>query len=573
MASARFLIPFAALLAIAAPAKASAAPAPADPKADVSAFIQSYGEAFWNSDELLCIRVRGLEPDKAAQVKARVEADARAAGVSVGRAECGLRYQVEIFFDADSERVVRDTLHYYNDPMWPLPFDRPTGADRPIRAWYGVVYDHAGLDERRLSDFRPDPRDRKKLAMAIVVVDPRRTQDMSLDAVADYVAMLSLAQPRSLDRCNVLPSVTDLFAGACPGRPAPAGLTAADAAYLKALYTGSPGIRATRYPFELVDHMAKLLGVAAKAAPAAVPNARARAPGATLIRVAEPAQARAPADPKPQASEFVRAYAAFTAKRELIARWYKAICVQVTGLAQVQQAAVRARIEQTAGAVGVGVQPAGCPRTNIEIGFANDPQAMLDDQIARRPWLLGDSTSGSQVIRTVTRPIQAWYVTNGEEYAANDTAGLKALVAVQDPNYFTTGPGSVQSGVGSAPQGDNFPAAPGSPPRALLNVMVIVDLRRTGGRSLSQLADYAAMLALSQPRSLDRCAVLPSIIDLFADPCPGRAGPRGLTPADMAYLTALNGRSSGFFSLSSPTVDEVAARMAKLLDTATLAAN
>ena len=42
--------------------------------------------------------------------------------------------------------------------------------------------------------------------LAIVVVDPLRIQSMSLDAVSDYAAMLALAQPRSLDRCNVLPS-------------------------------------------------------------------------------------------------------------------------------------------------------------------------------------------------------------------------------------------------------------------------------------------------------------------------------------------------------------------------------
>ena len=99
-----------------------------------------------------------------------------------------------------------------------------------------------------------------------MVAHPRRTQSMSLDAVSDYVAMLALSQARSLDHCNVLPSVTDLFAGACPGRPAPTGLTAADTAYLKALYTGSPGLRASRYPSELVDRMAKLLGPAKVAA-------------------------------------------------------------------------------------------------------------------------------------------------------------------------------------------------------------------------------------------------------------------------------------------------------------------
>ncbi|MGZ3314978.1 MAG: M56 family metallopeptidase, partial [Caulobacteraceae bacterium] len=232
---------------------------PADAKSEVSAFVKSYGGAFWNTDDPICIRVEGLPSDKAASVKARVEADARAAGVSVGRAECGLRYQVEIRFAGDAERAVGEVLNYYHHPVWPFPLERPTGADRPIRAWYGLAYDHAGAPDGH-GNLGSDPGARQKFALAIVVADPRRTASMSLDAVSDYVAMLALSQPRALDRCNVLPSVTDLFAGACPGRAAPAGFTAADAAYLKALYTGNSGIRASRFPSELVDRMAQLLG-------------------------------------------------------------------------------------------------------------------------------------------------------------------------------------------------------------------------------------------------------------------------------------------------------------------------
>lgn len=243
----------------AAPTRLVASNPPTDLKSDISAFIQSYGGAFWNTDTILCIRVEGLPAEKAAEVKARVDADARATGLSVGRAECGRRYQVEIRFATDAGRAVDDVLNYYNRPVWPLPMDEPAGADRPIRAWYGLVYDHAGLGGAYQSDFEPDPRDLKKFALAIVVVDPRRIQGLSLDTVSDYVAMLALAQPRALDRCNVLPSITDLFAGACPGRPSPSGLTAPDTAYLKALYTGSAGLRATRYPSELVDRMADIL--------------------------------------------------------------------------------------------------------------------------------------------------------------------------------------------------------------------------------------------------------------------------------------------------------------------------
>jgi beta-lactamase regulating signal transducer with metallopeptidase domain len=223
----------------------------------VSAFIESYGEAFWNTDNRICVKVDGLTPDKDAAFKARVEADARAVGVSIGRSECGLRNQIEIRFAADAERAVTDVLNYYHHPVWPFPLDRPQGADRPIKAFYGMVYDFAGGAGGRGLGAHPNAR--QKLNLAIVVVDPARTANMSPDAVADYVAMLALSQPRKLDQCNVLPSVTDLFASGCSGRSAQGGLTAADTAYLTALYTGSAGLRAVRSPSELVEGMARRL--------------------------------------------------------------------------------------------------------------------------------------------------------------------------------------------------------------------------------------------------------------------------------------------------------------------------
>ena len=242
-----------------------AAAQPADARQAARSLVQSYGEAFWNTDRRLCIRVEGGEAKAAAAIQARVESDARAANISVERTACGLSYQIEIRVAADADRAVGEVLDYYHHPVWPFPMERPAGADRPIKAWYGLVYDHAGAARWEgggpaATGLAADPNAHQKFALAIVVIDPRRTAGMSPDAVADYVAMLALAQPRALDRCNVLPSVTDLFAGACPGRAQPAGLTPADAAYLKALYTGSPEIRASRYPSELIDRLARLLG-------------------------------------------------------------------------------------------------------------------------------------------------------------------------------------------------------------------------------------------------------------------------------------------------------------------------
>jgi hypothetical protein len=61
--------------------------------------------------------------------------------------------------------------------------------------------------------------------------------DMS--AIEDYIAVLTLAQINSLDKCQALPSITNLLARGCtqPGT----AITANDLGYLKAVYGADPG--------------------------------------------------------------------------------------------------------------------------------------------------------------------------------------------------------------------------------------------------------------------------------------------------------------------------------------------
>jgi hypothetical protein len=318
------------------------------------------------------------------------------------------------------------------------------------------------------------------------------------------------------------------------------------------------------------------------------------------------AQSQQPAaqatDPSEQAASFVQSYAAAT-KRQVIARWGQPICVRITGLADDEAAAVKARVEEVAKGVGVQVQPAGCKRASIEIGFAGDAQAMLDRVIKTDSRLLGDSTSGATPARTVTLPIQAWYLTNGADVAANDTGDLKALADYRGGDRAglktqilyqgcpPVGPvcpsGDISTGVpggaAGAPGGflyqqdwltsHGLPGAGRSRARQFVNVLIIVDAKRIPYTNLGPLADYVAVLALSQPKSLDSCQALPSITDLFAA-CSGRASPESLTPADTAYLHALyadhgNRRIDG--SAGSARVADVVKAMAPLLAAAKLA--
>jgi hypothetical protein len=82
---------------------------------------------------------------------------------------------------------------------------------------------------------------------------------------------------------------------------------------------------------------------------------------------------------------------------------------------------------------------------------------------------------------------------------------------------------------------------------AFHNVLVLAEPAKLVQHEVGTLADYIAMLVLSQPASLDSCLELPSISNLQAPGC-ASASVR-ITDGDLAYLAALykmpSGRSLG----------------------------
>jgi len=95
-------------------------------------------------------------------------------------------------------------------------------------------------------------------------------------------------------------------------------------------------------------------------------------------------------------------------------------------------------------------------------------------------------------------------------------------------------------------------------------VFMVADAKALQGKDLAFLSDYLAMLALSQPKSLDGCNALGSVIDALASSdCGGRAAPDGFTPADAAYLTALYSADPEGKRVAQQ--GEISTRMARIL--------
>ena len=268
------------------------------------------------------------------------------------------------------------------------------------------------------------------------------------------------------------------------------------------------------------------------------PPAASAAPPTTVKTVT----VQAPAKPKvveKQAGSFVQAYAAAqNPEVGQIGRWRDPVCAEVVGLPRADQAAmIKARIESVAQALGVPAPRAGCT-ANVEVVFSDQPQRVMDVVAQRHEFLLGYyHRNDHDRLKQVTHPIQAWYVTatqaNGSGAAALALNGLARYAqfrsrVIDDPQNVPP-VGCAGSRLTTSCLQSEFD-----------NVFVVADSKALEGKDLGLVADDMAMLALSQPRSLDGCNALPSVIDAFARaPCPGRDAPDGLTPADAAYLTSL----------------------------------
>jgi hypothetical protein len=231
-----------------------------------------------------------------------------------------------------------------------------------------------------------------------------------------------------------------------------------------------------------------------------------------------------------RARKFVQSFAK-SASPEInqIGRWRDPVCVEAIGLIGRQETYVQQRISDVAKAVGLHIQGAGC-RPNIEIVFTDAPQPLMDLVAKRDEALLGYyHRHEHDRLKTVTRPIQAWYVTAtaGKGPSAGWGNQLQAEV-IDDPE--NPGP----DGCGDSPR------FTGCYQSVFKNIFVVVDTSTLKIDNLGLVADYLVMLALAEPKSLDGCNALPSVIDLVPrSECQNRDPPDGLTPSDAAYLTSL----------------------------------
>ncbi len=249
--------------------------------------------------------------------------------------------------------------------------------------------------------------------------------------------------------------------------------------------------------------------------------------------------------------DFAGSFAAHTYLIGKIARWRTGICPITVGMPADANAFVTARLKVIADKVGAPVSTGKACKHNIEIVFTRTPQALLDNVKKDQEEFLGyhDNLEQRDRLATVTRPIQAWYTTATEDLngvlqvdssmTASPGRGLMMQLPcsmMRQDGGAVKGPGVICTGYLPYARKYNsigFRARDGLQ-SGFYNIIVVADISKIGSQQLDAVGGYIAMLALSQPSSLDACPPLSSIISFLGKDCSSRAD--RLTDADTSYL-------------------------------------
>jgi hypothetical protein len=219
-------------------------------------------------------------------------------------------------------------------------------------------------------------------------------------------------------------------------------------------------------------------------------------------------------------SDFVRSYGRFS-RIEQLTRWRDPVCVHVDNLPPAYNAFIEDRVETIAREAGAPTNGGSACQPNIQIIFTPDPQQMMDHIASEEPDVLGyHFVHQRRGLAAISRPVQAWYVTatsNGVETVIDDTTSSAQEYRRTPGSRLTRGLESV-----------------------FVHVLIIVDSNEVADAPVGPLADYLAMLSLTQMRDQDgSCGGLVSIVELFSIDCPAPEPPQALTEADRSFLSAL----------------------------------
>jgi hypothetical protein len=206
---------------------------------------------------------------------------------------------------------------------------------------------------------------------------------------------------------------------------------------------------------------------------------------------------------------------------------------------------VTARVREIAVRAGAPVDKDASCRPNIEIVFTTAPQALLDGIRKDHKNYLGYTSGSSQAdkMAVVSHPIQAWYMTATKDLdgKVEVDSSSQVPVPVRLPCPYCNPPYIDLYIAGGAKKVTGGRLKDGL--RTVFHhVIIAADPTKLSDYEVGVLADYIAMLALTQLQSLDICQPLPSIINLLGPRCENAPGQ--ISESDLGYLRGLYSMSA-----------------------------
>jgi hypothetical protein len=229
---------------------------------------------------------------------------------------------------------------------------------------------------------------------------------------------------------------------------------------------------------------------------------------------------------------------------ESLRRWRDPICPLVAGLTREEGEYVLARVSQIARAAGAPLDKEHCARPNLVIVVTSKPDALIKAWGDRRSAFGGVRGSLTKFSRFADkpRPVRVWY---NHDFA--DGGGTATLTR-----------GSLQLGpaFGDVPSGGCCVGSHFDVKDLLVftSVAVIVDGKQVVGLQLAQLADFIAMIALTEVDLDAPLGRAPTILRLFDARGSGTQLPAGLSAWDQEFLKWLYDSAAPLESITQRSV-------------------
>src|SRR5688572_13362148 len=206
--------------------------------------------ARWNVP--VCVATAGLTAAEADFVTKRIAQIATDADVPMGGPACGPNFAVIV--TTEPEKLLKE---WWSEEHRLFNRDRGVGGvnrfiqtDQPVRVWHNACNAPSGIPAHAfstsqhcasgsLTGSRLSWSAVRAIYTAIVVVDLEQIEGLTFGQVADYVAMVGLAQIRPNQEMGEVPTILDLFA--MSGMDRSKGMTEWDQSFLKAVYATTDG--------------------------------------------------------------------------------------------------------------------------------------------------------------------------------------------------------------------------------------------------------------------------------------------------------------------------------------------